>query len=190
MLDYVRRAAEIRLSRPARAHRPGALLQHLKADLAGFDFELIAADRARIRAPGVEFEACEIVEPQFLMHIVSTEFSCEIRAAEPVGTLLISARHLGAWRRTGVELVSTGSPQHSVIERLTRCATLQGALKGLDFTDWRLQCREHDWRLTVRHFGASEVVGHMPAFRRYVRLEKAQCDALVSSMRAVKALLT
>jgi hypothetical protein len=189
VLDYVRRAAEIRLRRPARAHRPGALLAHLKADLAGFDFELIAADRARICGSDVDFEAREIVEPQFLMHIVSTEFSCEIRAAEPVEPLLICARHLGAWRRTGVEFVSAASPQHSVIERLMSCASLQAALKALDFTHWRLQRREHDWRLTVCHFGASEVVGHMPAFRRYVRLEKAQCDALVSSMRAVTTLL-
>ena len=187
MLGRIWHSAKIRLNRPPQAYRPGSLLKHLRSDLAAFDFELLAADRAIVRTADLQVEIQEIVESQFLMHVVSSEFSCRFSTATPVPMTVVSARHRGAWRRTGVEFIGKDP---SLVARLAEYAPLLAALKDLDFTQWRLESCDSGWRLTLRHFGASEVVGHMPAFRRYVRLERAQCDALLASMRAVGALLS
>jgi hypothetical protein len=189
MLARAWHTAKVCLSRPPADYRPGALLQHLRGDLAGFEVEWLAPARARFATPGFEFQVAEIVEPQMLMHVVSSEFSCRYRAAAPAQRTRISARHRGAWRRTGVAFEEEIGASQSLLERLAANDVLLRALATLDFTHWQLEGRDSGWQLTVRHFGASEVVGRMPAFRRYVRLERTQRDALLASMQAVGSML-
>jgi hypothetical protein len=189
MLDLVRRSAKNLLSRTPRAYRPGSLLRQLGSDLTGWELEPIADDRAVVHGDGVRFEIREIVEPQFLMHVVSAEFSCEFPSSTPAPGTVISARHSGAWKRTGVSFRCIAGQGHALTTRLNEHAPLQQALLGLDFTDWRLQSTDAGWKASMRHFGASEVVGQVPAFRRYIRFEKAQREAFVASLRALADLL-
>lgn len=189
MLGLARRCAKNVLSRTPRSYRPGSLLRHLRTDLAGFEFEHVADDRAVARTDDVQFEVREIVEPQFLMHVVSAEFVCELPSPAAVPGVLISARHQGAWKRTGVAFTCVAGEGRALAMRLNECALLQQALLELDFTDWHLQGSDTGWKSSMRHFGASEVVGQMPAFRRYIRFENAQCAAFVTSLRALATLL-
>jgi hypothetical protein len=189
MLDLARRSAKNFLSRTPRTYRPGSLLRHLQSDLAGFDFELIESTRAVVRTDDARFEVREIVEPQFLMHVVSAEFSCEFPSPAPLPAMLISARHQGAWKRTGVTFTCVAGEGRALTMRLNECAPLQQALLGLDFTDWRLRGGDTGWKVTMKHFGASEVVGQIPTFRRYIRFEKTQRRAFVTSLQALAAVL-
>uniref|UniRef100_UPI0025871F64 DUF3156 family protein n=1 Tax=Pseudomonas sp. TaxID=306 RepID=UPI0025871F64 len=58
-------------------------------------------------------------------------------------------------------------------------------LMPLDFKRLRLQASAGQWRVTLEHMGASEVVNRVPAFRRYIRLEDRQRHYLLAALTAL-----
>ncbi len=188
-----RRFAIPGLSRTPRAYRPGALLQNLRHDFAAFNFLILGAAKARIGiTPNFSVDIQECVEAHFLMHIVSAEFSCSFVGAS-TGSMTIAARHRGFLQRSGVNFVHSTKAcpvkTHTILDRLRGCTDLTSALMKLDFTAWELEGTKHGWTVRVRHFGASEVAGQLPSFRRYVPLAHAQREALVASMLSLRKLL-
>lgn len=55
-----------------------------------------------------------------------------------------------------------------------RLAEVQTVLMPLDFKRLAIDCNDGQWRVTLEHMGASEVVNRMPALRRYIPLTTEQ----------------
>ncbi len=103
----------------------------------------------------------------------------------------ILVRHTGTLRRDGLaylpapRMAATCEPLRL---RLQADERLSAALMPLDFTQCRIVAQRHAMELRLRHFAASEVVGQLPRFRRYVPLHAAQRDALLATFRAFRTL--
>ncbi len=177
------------LKRSPAAYRPGSLLARLRHDLAGLEFEADGPTRARVRCreTGVEFSTEEQVEGRFLMHVVSTRFSCRI----PCGggaPVTMRIRHRGAWKRTGIGCtIDPGAEE--VAERLARDAALAATMLPLDFTDFQLEREPTGWIASLVHYGGSQVVYQFPSTVQYVRLAPQQLQSIVGTFSRLRTVL-
>lgn len=171
-------------------YRPGLLLAKLRHDLRHFESERVTDTCCRFRAPepAIEFFAEEHVEPQFLMHVVTTRFSIRIPGGAP-GQRRLKIRHRGTWKRSGIDCVIKDGVHHELANRLTTDAELTSALLPLDFTECELHQNEEGWTVSIVHFGASEVVYRFPPLRQYVRLPAAQLPSLLHAFAALRRIL-
>ena len=167
----------------------GALLRRIALDLPQFDWEMTAPGECefRPRSTGDGFSVREILEAHFMMRIVSAEFivRCPVpahaHAAAPTPGAALAV-HRGRLRRSGVEYLAAGAECEStrtLCTRLARSSRLTRALIPLDFTHCRFAWNSGWAEMRLRHFGACEIVGQMPKFRRYVRLGPQQRESLI-----------
>jgi hypothetical protein len=180
----------------------GALIQRLRLDWQDLDCETTAPDGAEFRARGgdVQFLVRELLESHFMMHIASAEFICRcpLGSSAPgppgagAGAGAVIARHRGRIRRTGIEYrlePAASDATRRLRDMLSRDPELTAALMPLDFTHCRFNLMPGLAEMRVRHFGACEIVGQLPRFRRYVRMGRAQCDSLLQSIGAFRRLI-
>lgn len=175
-------------------YRPGMLIARLRRDF--FDLQYAAIDDTSgeftVATAALSFQVREEVEPGILMKIVAAEFVMPV-ASEFGGPADIVVRHSGRWRRTGVDFKLVGQASDDakrLRDRLAADAQLKAALLPLDFTRCRLAQAGPHWELRLRHFGGCEVMGVVPRFSRYVRLVKAQREALLASFAHFRRALT
>jgi hypothetical protein len=178
------------LKRLPASYRPGSLLVKLRHDLASLRCEPFDDTRAQFHCDktGIAFLAEECVEARFLMHVVTTRFSCRIPydGGRPAR---IRIRHRGAWKRTGIECTAEESPARKIAERLQADLALTSSILPLDFTDFRLEREETGWIASLVHYGASEVVYQFPSTRQYVRLSREQGKAILEAFTRLSDLL-
>jgi hypothetical protein len=170
-----------------------SLISRLRNDLRHLECEQLDDTCAVFRAtdPRLEFQARARVEAQFLMQVVTTEFSYPIARSDPGSNRLV-IRHRGSWKRTGITCIASehsDDATRALAQRLSSDAELASALMPLDFTQCDLTQDTQGWRVRVVHFGASEVVYRLPPLRQYVRLAPAQIDALLAGFRAFQRLI-
>lgn len=183
------------LNRTPAGYRPGALIAKLRQDLARLEYEAVGDARARFRCadPQLDFLAEERVHAQFLMHVVTTNFSCHL-PYEGGAPARIRVRHRGAWTRQGLEcVIAQGADDICVQEtarRLSSDTTLSAAALPLDFTDFDLERQPTRWVANLVHYGASEVVYRFPATRQYVRLVPEQLQAILQTFARLPNLLS
>jgi hypothetical protein len=178
---------------PPAGYTPGSLIARLRHDLRYLECQPLDDTSAvfRLGDRQLEFEVRAHVESQFLMHVVTTEFSYRI-ANSGAGDNRLAIRHRGSWKRTGITCTA---PEHSddatraLAQRLASDAALASALLPLDFTRCELTQDPQGWRVSVVHFGACEVVYRVPPIRQYVRLAPAQLDAMLASFQALQRLM-
>ncbi len=153
---------------PPASYRPGSLLAKLRHDLAGLECEPYDVTRALFRCEetDIEFVAEERVEARFLMHVVTTRFSCSVSrgGGAPARIRIV---HRGAWKRTGIECTADpgageDAAVRQVAERLASDVALTAATLPLDFTDFHLERQRTGWIACLVHYGASEVVYQFP----------------------------
>jgi hypothetical protein len=199
----------LRLSGANRApsgYRPGALSAKVRLDLRDLESQVVSATcvRFRSRDPDIEFVAEEQVEPQFLMHVVTTRFSCRV-AGDSNGRQRMRIRHRGTWKRTGIECAVAADARagadsdadagaaadagtRQLCARLADSPELTAALLPLDFTDCELLPVADGWEVRIVHFGASEVVYRVPPIRQYVRLPRDQLNALLQTFAVLRSI--
>jgi hypothetical protein len=174
-------------------YRAGVLIERIALDLRDFEFTIVAPDRAdfRSRSGDVRFNVRELLESHLLMHIASAEFivrcpsRCCGRETTEIGAIV--ARHRGSLRRKGIEYrvsPAASDAARRLRDALSRSAELTAALMPLDFTHCRFNLAPRHVEMRVRHYGACEIVGRLPKFRRYVRLGAEQRESLLSVFRA------
>jgi hypothetical protein len=183
------------LKRLPASYRPGSLLVKLRYDLASLEFEPYDDTRAQFRCDesGLAFLAEECVEARFLMHVVTTRFSCHI----PYGggrPARIRVRHRGAWKRTGIECTTEqddgeAAAVRQIADRLASDFALTSSMLPLDFTSFQLERHEAGWIASLVHYGASEVVYQFPSTRQYVRLSREQVEAILRTFARLSDLL-
>jgi hypothetical protein len=171
----------------------GSLLSKLRHDLKDFECEAVSDVCMQFRASRqeIEFRAEEQVEPQFLMHVVTTRFSLRIPGNTP-GERRLKIRHRGALKRIGIECMPVEGDDEEgrrLAKRLSDDAELATALLPLDFTHCELHQHDAGWDAIIVHFGASEVVYRFPPLRQYVRLAPPQLDALLQTFASLRRLL-
>jgi len=181
----------------ASGYAAGGLIQRLRQDFRELECAATAPGRAEFRSPdgAVQFAVAERVEPHFMLQIATAEFSCRCprrpNAADAHGGAVV-VRHRGRLRRTGIEFCATDPATDATreIERtLSNAAELNAALLPLDFTHCRVQLEPHSLELRLRHFGACEIVGQLPKFRRYVRLGAQQRDSMLKCFGAFRRII-
>ena len=179
---------------PPATYRPGSLLAKLRHDLASLNCEPGEDTRALFRCEetGVEFVAEERVEARFLMHIVTTRFSCRVPCGGG-GPARIRIRHRGTWRRAGIECTTRRAEEPAVRQLAAQLASdlaLTSSMLPLDFTDFQLERDESGWIASLVHYGASEVVYQFPSTRQYVRLAPHQAHSILKTFARLRDLLT
>ncbi|WP_044870542.1 DUF3156 family protein [Pseudomonas sp. LFM046] len=176
--------------RPPSGYRPGATLVHVQRDLQGLPGEPLdgAAMRFRSADGTLDFEVREVVQAQFLMHLVLTEFVLRVPSAG-IGPVRIELNHRGAIRRQGIACKVRAGDAGALANRLQDDPRLLAALMPLDFKRLRIEREGSQWVVRLEHMGASEVVNRMPAFRRYIRLTAEQRQHLLQVFRGLRELL-
>jgi len=174
-------------------YMPGATLRRLAHDLTGLRAEILAADRWRFDQPGASwhFEVRERVQPQFLMHIVSSRFMMPVVHSE-AGYSRISLTHSGIWRRSGLRWKIKQGDQarlQSLLTRLFADQPLYEAFMALDFHCFELIQDASGWRVEAEPYGASEVVVRFPSMRRYIRLTFEQAQHLLNALARLQGKL-
>jgi hypothetical protein len=160
---------------------PGRLLTRLHRDLRDFDRQDTGDGLARFSTSAMAFAVREIVDRNFLMHTVIAQFEYSVAAPSPARSH-IRVRHRGALTRRGIEFdVAAGDA--AAIHALQADDELAAALMPLDFTRCELLSEPSGWRIELQHYGASEVVGRIPALSRYVPLIDSQRESLLASFR-------
>lgn len=173
-------------------HTSGRLLHQLRNDLVGLEFATVqpGAGEFRCADDGLTFQVQEHLDARLLLQIVSVDFILRMPNVDGYeGQILV--RHTGALRRVGLAYLPAprSAPSCEPLRlRLQADAALRTALMPLDFTHCRIDAQKHAIELRLRHFAASEVVGQLPRFRRYVPLHAAQRDALLATFRAFRTL--
>jgi hypothetical protein len=174
-------------------YRAGVLIERIALELRDFEFTVVAPDRAdfRSRSGDVQFNVRELLESHLLMHIASAEFivrrPSRCSGHETTETGAVIACHQGSLRRNGIEYrvsPAASDAARGLRDALSRSAELTAALMPLDFTHCRFNLAPGHVEMRVRHYGACEIVGRLPTFRRYVRLGAKQRDSLLSGFRA------
>jgi len=183
------------LNRLPASYRRGSLLAKLRLDCAGLEFEPDDDTRGRFRCEKTRLElvAEECVESRFLMHIVTTRFSCPI-ACEGGAPAILRIRHRGNWKRTGLECAVIRGAENDEIRQaagqLEANVSLNSAMLPLDFTQFELHRAASGWIAALVHYGASEVVYHFPATRQYVRLAPGQLQGILKTFACLRDLLS
>jgi len=178
---------------PPRGYVPGATLARVAHDLTGLRAQPLSPERWHFDQPGASwhFDVIERVQPQFLMHVVSSRFIMPVANSE-AGYARIRLTHSGAWRRTGLNWrIKCGERAHlqALLARLDADETLYSALMALDFHVFELLQDERGWRVETEPYGASEVVVRFPAMRRYIRLTYEQAQALLNALARLQGKL-
>ena len=174
------------------SHMAGRLLHLLRADLPDLEFVATApgAGEFQCTEDGLLFRVQEHVDARLLLQIVSVDFSVQVpNVTHYDGHIVV--RHTGALRRTGLDYLParhTADTCEALQRRLQSDDRLRAALMPLDFTQCRFSACHDFLELRLRHFAASEVVGQLPRFRRYVPLHAAQRDSLLATFRAFRNL--
>ena len=176
----------------------GGLIQRLRRDFPDLECAATAADRAEFRSACglVQFGIQEWVESHFMLHIVAADFICRCpraaSAAPDADAGTVTVRHQGRIRRTGIEYRVPGRASLAamgLLQTLEQAAELNAALLPLDFTHCRFQLEPGYVEMRLRHFGACEIVGQLPKFRRYVRLGGKQRDLLLRCIGAFRRII-
>ncbi|MCO7518196.1 MULTISPECIES: DUF3156 family protein [unclassified Pseudomonas] len=159
-----------RLSAPRApaGYRPGATLQRLARNLGVADLS-----RFSYRKDGPRIEVRERTESHLLMHLVMCEFILRV-PAQGQGTLRAELQHTGVLRRSGLACRLRGGDPALFEALKARLGEVDAMLMPLDFKRLVIDCGEGEWRVTLEHMGASEVVNRMPALRRYIPLDTEQ----------------
>lgn len=129
----------------------------------------------------------ESVERHFLMHVVNVELLIGIPSSTPACGA-IRLHHTGTFRRGMlVHRLSGPHDEHcaALARRMCEDATVRTALTGLDQRCCEIVGRGDTWELRIQPFGGCDVVGRMPAYRRYVRLGTAQVKTLQTAAGAL-----
>ncbi|NIF18096.1 DUF3156 family protein [Pantoea sp. Cy-639] len=150
---------------------PGATLQRLARNLGLTDLQSGAA--FTYREDGPRIEVFERTERHLLMHLVMCEFVLRLPARDQ-GKLRAELQHTGMLRRSGLACRLRGGDPALFEVLQARLAEVGTVLMPLDFKRLVIDCRDGEWRVTLEHMGASEVVNRMPALRRYIPLDVAQ----------------
>ena len=171
------------------AYLPGRLLARLHGDLGDFERQDTGSGAARFLAAAnaMTFSVREIVDRHFLMHTVIAQFEYSVAAPSPARSH-IRVRHRGAFTRRGIEFEATAGGATEV-RGLQADEGLAAALMPLDFTRCELFSEPAGWRVELQHYGASEVVGRIPALSRYVPLIAAQRESLLGAFRGFARVL-
>ncbi|MBV4504248.1 DUF3156 family protein [Pseudomonas sp. BW13M1] len=167
-------------------YRPGATLARLRHNLGLTDLQSAASFTYREDGPRIEVR--ERTESHLLMHLVLCEFILQLPALGQ-GTVRVELHHTGALRRTGLACRLREGDRvlfEALRERLGRA---QAVLMPLDFKRLAIECRDGQWRVTLEHMGASEVVNRVPAFRRYIPLDIEQRKHLWRAFDALQLML-
>ena len=159
-----------RLSAPRApaGYRPGATLARVARNLGVED-----ARSFTYREDGPLIEARERTESHLLMHLVMCEFILRL-PARGQGTLRVELQHTGVLRRTGLACRLRGGDPTLFNALKASLGEVDAALMPLDFKRLLIDCVEGEWRVSLEHMGASEVVNRMPALRRYIPLDAEQ----------------
>jgi hypothetical protein len=170
-------------------YQPGRLLAQLHGDLRGFDRQDTGCGSARFSAtgPAMAFAVRERVDVQFLMHTTIAQFEYVVAVPSPAHSH-IRVRHRGALRRRGVDFAAVAGDD-AVVSALREDAELAAALMPLDFTRCELISEPSGWCVELEHYGASEVVGRIPALSRYVPLIASQRESLLAAFRGFERVL-
>ncbi|GLZ85593.1 hypothetical protein Pres01_16440 [Metapseudomonas resinovorans] len=179
--------------RPPPGYRPGATLLKVMQDLQCLRAEALEGAVMRFSSDdgGLVFEVREVVQAQFLMHLVLTEFVLQVPSTG-AGQVRIELSHCGAVRRQGIACkVRVGDSQalSGLLARLRGDPALLAALMPLDFKRLLIEREGRQWTVRLEHIGASEVVNRMPGFRRYIRLVPEQRQCLLQALHAFKDVL-
>ncbi|MDH4564730.1 DUF3156 family protein [Pseudomonas sp. BN411] len=179
--------------RPPSGYRPGATLARVARDLPFLGAEPEGATSMRFTSADGElaFDAREVVEAQFLMHLVLTEFVLQVPSVG-AGHVRIDLNHRGAIHRQGIACrIRAGDAKAlgGLTTRLQGDAALLAALMPLDFKRLSIEREGGRWTVRLEHMGASEVVNRMPGFRRYIRLNPEQREHLLQALHVLKAIL-
>jgi hypothetical protein len=176
-------------------YRPGALIAKVRQDLPHLEYQPMDDTSALFRCPErrLEFLAQERVHAQFLMHVVTINFS-HCFESEGGRSARIRVRHRGAWTRQGLECIIAEGKDDVLVQEITRRLSTDDALLAamlpLDFTEFELERQTTSWVAHLVHYGASEVVYRFPATRRYVRLAPAQLQAMLQTFARLSELLS
>jgi len=167
--------------------------KRLAHDLSGLRSEALSPVRWRFDQPGAswDFDVLEQVQPQFLMHIVSSRFIMKVADSE-AGDAQITLTHRGALRRNGLNwCIKRGERAllQPMLARLDADETLHTALMALDFHRFELIQDNTGWRVETEPYGASEVVIRFPAMRRYIRLPHEQARHLINALARLQGRL-
>jgi len=179
--------------RSVSGYRKGATLARGLLDLGGRCVGEIDGAQAELVTPdgALSFHVREIVESQFMMHVVTLEFALRIPCA-PASDGIVDVRHTGMLRRRALEFnVKRGASGdfQPLLVRLSSSSALSKALMLLDFQRCQVSADAAGYSVRIEHYGASEVVSRMPAVRRYIRLTHIQSGALLSALAAFRELL-
>ncbi|SEN99786.1 Protein of unknown function [Pseudomonas sp. NFACC39-1] len=174
-------------------YRPGVTLEHLRRNLGLASFEQTAPTAARVSLDdgGLQLEIVERTESQLLMHLVMTEFVLRVPATRE-GVASFELHHTGSVRRTGIrcrQRVGDAALLAGLQAGLEADSGLQQALMPLDFKRLRIDLQARQWCLRLEHMGGSEVVNRMPAFRRYIALNREQRDWLLGALSGLQRVL-
>jgi hypothetical protein len=180
---------------PPPGYRPGVTLNHALREL-GRRFTVDGSDASRMtlqtHAGEVEIRLRERVERHFLMHIVKIEMVMHVPAPSLPGTA-IEIRNTGMLFRTGIRCarpaVRAGDLQ-LIMGGIESDRQLRDALMKLDFRRCRIDAVAGGWNVLIEPYGASEVAGSMPLFRRYLRLGPEQVEAAAQAFAACHRLLS
>jgi len=178
---------------PPRGYAPGVTLARVAHDLNGLRARALSPERWRFDQSGASwhFDVLERVQPQFLMHVVSSRFIMPVPGSE-AGDARIALTHTGAWRRSGLNWrIKRGERTRlqPLLARLDADEMLREALMALDFHVFELAQDENGWRVETEPYGASEVVVRFPAMRRYIRLTRDHAQHLVNALARLQGKL-
>jgi len=178
---------------PPRGYLPGATLARLAHDLSGLRAQPLSPERWRFDQSDASwhFDVLERVQPQFLMHVVSSRFIMPVMRSE-AGHARIRLTHSGTWRRSGLNWKILRGDQaylQPLLDRLNVDDMLYTALMALDFHVFELIQDQSGWRVETEPYGASEVVVRFPAMRRYIRLTREQAQHLINALARLQGRL-
>lgn len=175
--------------------RPGHTLACALDDLrTDFKFLEVNGGEAVLQARegGLIVRVVERLERHFQMHLVSLDLTLAVAGRVEAG-IRLAIRNTGLLRRTGITCAVSTKDRGKVaplVRQLTADPALKKALMELDFRRCILESTAQGWLVTIEPYGASEVVNRMPSFRRYIRLDAGQVQALQVAFTALQRVLT
>ncbi|NWL47418.1 DUF3156 domain-containing protein [Pseudomonas hunanensis] len=187
----LRRLSELFSSKHQPAgYRPGVTLGHVQRNLSGLGFEALDSRRGRFSAAdgSLHFEVHERTQSELLMHLVVCEFILQVPSSGS-GQVRLEVHHTGAMKRAGIGAKCRSGACEDLAYGVLHDDALREALMPLDFKRLSIERQDHQWRVTLEHMAASEVVNRMPSFRRYIRLDERQQAALFACFKHLQRIL-
>ncbi|ENZ7198313.1 DUF3156 family protein [Klebsiella variicola] len=165
-------------------YQPGLTLDRLTQNLHPYACERLSARQLRLRLQqGLSIDICEQAQGLFMAHIVSHRF-CVSGECGWSAPLTMEAIAQGWLRQRGVQFRCrrTHAGTAVLLAALNSYPQIADTLARLDFRRARLIVAAGRWSFEIEHFAASEVVSRIPAGRRYLHLERAQRQHLLSAL--------